>query len=121
MSYIFFIHVLAEVHLAFFQVLAITNNVAINMVEHMSLPMCIYLTVVLLGLEVDCFLIFWVFPILIYKVAAHVCTTTSNRGAFLLSQILSSNTQGIQKQSCTTKELLEASQSQTSNSTIELQ
>ena len=67
-----------------------------NMVEHMSLPMCIYLTVVLLGLEVDCFLIFWVFPILISKVAAHVCTTTSNRGAFLLSQILSSNTQDIQ-------------------------
>ena len=63
MYYIFLIHSLVEAHLGCFQVLAMTNNAAMNIVEHcpcgmIEHPLDIYLKVVLLGLEEGCFLIF---------------------------------------------------------------
>ena len=63
MYHIFLIHSLIEGHLGCFQVLAMTNKAALNMVEHMSCgtiehPLDIYPKVVLLGLEEGCFLIF---------------------------------------------------------------
>ena len=63
MYHIPLIHSLAEGHLGCFQVLSMTNNAAMNIVEHMSLwyngtPLGIYPKVVLLGLEEGCFLIF---------------------------------------------------------------
>ena len=63
-----------------------------NIVDHM----CIYSKVVLLDLEVGCFLIFWEITILISKAAVPVCAPTSNGGVFvpitprLLQHMLSS-------------------------------
>ena len=62
MYHIFFIHSLVEGYLGCFQVMAMTNNACMNIVENMSCgmiehPLGIYPRVVLLGLEVDCFLI----------------------------------------------------------------
>ena len=61
--YIFYIYSLVKGHLGCFQILAMTDSAAINIVEHMSLctiehPLDIYPKVVLLGLEEGCFLIF---------------------------------------------------------------
>ena len=61
MYHIFSIHLSIEGHLGCFQVLAITNNAAMNMVEQICKYFCgviehplgICLIVVLLGLEVD--------------------------------------------------------------------
>ena len=66
------------------------NNAAMNIAEHMSLwyfehPLDIYPKVILLGLEVGCFLIFWE----IIKRAVIACTPTSNAEVFPLSPILS--------------------------------
>ena len=60
MYHIFLIISSVEGHLGCFRVLAMTNNAAMNIVEHMSLgtiehPLDIYPKVVLLGLEEGCF------------------------------------------------------------------
>ena len=49
-----------------------------------ELPLSIYPKVVLLGLEVDCFIIFGEIAILISKVAVQICTLISNGGVFPL-------------------------------------
>ena len=87
MYHIFPIHSSVEGYLGCFQVLAMTNSAALNMlstcpcgiIEH---PLGIYPKVVLLGLDVDCFLIFWEIAILIFKETVPVCTRTSNEGVF---------------------------------------
>ena len=56
-------------------------------IEH---SLSIYSTMVLLGLEVDCFLIFWEITVLISKAAVQVCIPISNSGVFPLPHILSS-------------------------------
>ena len=63
MYHIFLIHSSVEGHLGCFQVLAMTNKAAMNIVEQYPIgtieyPLDIYPKVVLLGLEKGCFLIF---------------------------------------------------------------
>ena len=63
MYYIFIIYSSVGGHLGCFQVLVMTNNAAMNIVEHMTYgmiepPLDIYPKVVLLGLEESGFLIF---------------------------------------------------------------
>ena len=71
-----------ERHLGCFQLLAIINNAALNIIEQMpfryycaSFGIC--WRVVLLGLEVDWFQIFWEIATLISKVAIWVCPPTN--------------------------------------------
>ena len=58
-----------------------------GMIEH---PLGIYPKMLLLSIEVGCFLIFWKITILISKGAVPICTPISNVGVFPLPNIFSS-------------------------------
>ena len=81
-------------HLGCFQLLAITNKAAMNIVEHVLHGMVwhllgIFPRVELLGLQVDLFPIFWGTSRLISRMVVPVCNPTSNGEVFLFLLIFS--------------------------------
>ena len=94
MYHISFIYSSIEGNLDCFQVLTITNNAAMNIVEQMSLwynwaSFGYMYNSDIAGLEVGSFLIFWSTTILDSRVSVKVCTPTSSGGVFLFLHILS--------------------------------
>ena len=89
MYHIFLIHSWVKGNLGCFEVLATMNNVAMNIVEHMSLwydwaSFGYIPKLVLLGLEEGFYFIFWEITILISKGTVPICNPTRNGGMFLL-------------------------------------
>jgi len=88
MYHIFCIHSSVEGHLGSFQLLAIINKAAMNILEHVALlyvgaSVGIYQGVVQLGPQVVQWPIFWGTSRLISRVAVPVCNPTNNGGVFL--------------------------------------
>ena len=93
MNHIFSIHSSVVGHLGHFQLLAITDKAAMNIVELVSLchggaSLGVFPRVVLLGLQVDLFPIFWGTSRLISRVVVPVCNYTNNERVFLFFHIL---------------------------------